>query len=283
MNKIFLCSFASPDLSRSKSRFIKQANQMKIYKNIKIFEFKDLENFKKEQIKNFLKEGKKRLYGYASWKPHIIKSYLDDIPKNSIVQYSDIGCHFNANGISRLIEYIKICKKKNILTFQYKKPKFKAFSKFNYQEYFEYEYTKSDLWRYLNIKNGSKFLKNQQILSGIIFFKNNQFTRNLLEKWCECSNINHLIDDSQSKFKNHPNFKEHRHDQSIFSLLCKKKGVFSLSASECEWAVFNNKRTWKHLLRFPIHAKRDKKYNLVKRFIIRQIKNIKRKVKNAKN
>ena len=76
--------------------------------------------------------------------------------------------------------------------------------------------------------------------------------------------------------KNHKDFVQHRHDQSIFSILCKKKNVYSLSASECEWAEYNNKRTWEHLNFFPILAKRDKKFNLFKRFISRQKKNIKK-------
>ena len=84
-----------------------------------------------------------------------------------------------------------------------------------------------------------------------------------------------LIDDSDSIEKNHENFIEHRHDQSIFSLICKREKVYFLSASECEWAEIKNKRTWKHLENYPILAKRDKKFNFFKRFIIRQKKNIK--------
>ena len=49
-----------------------------------------------------------------------------------------------------------------------------------------------------------------------------------------------------------------------------------LSASECEWGEDNKGRTWEHLKNFPILAKRDKKYNFLKRFINRQKKNFKR-------
>ena len=37
----------------------------------------------------------------------------------------------------------------------------------------------------------------------------------------------HNIDDTPSIIPNYPNFKEHRHDQSIFSLLTKKYNLFS--------------------------------------------------------
>ena len=34
---------------------------------------------------------------------------------------------------------------------------------------------------------------------------------------------------------------------------------------ECEWAEFENKRIWSHLFKYPILAKRDKEYNLIKK------------------
>ena len=49
-----------------------------------------------------------------------------------------------------------------------------------------------------------------------------------------------------------------------------------MSASECEWAENEKGRYWDHLKYFPILAKRDKKFNLFKRFYLRQLKNIKR-------
>ena len=157
MTKIFLCSFASNDLKRSRSRFIEQAKKLKLFQSIKVFGSKDLNKFKRRQIENFLKKGEKRLYCYACWKPYVIKSFLDEIPENSIMQYADIGCHFNIKGISRLHDYINICKKKNILTFQYIKQNFKKFKKFKFQRHLENEYTKADLWRHLRIKITQNF------------------------------------------------------------------------------------------------------------------------------
>ena len=63
------------------------------------------------------------MYGYASWKPEIILSYLNKIPTNSILQYSDIGCFFNSKGIKRLNDYVKIAQEKDILAFKYVEPK----------------------------------------------------------------------------------------------------------------------------------------------------------------
>ena len=123
MSKLYLCSFASPDLNASKIRFIKQSNTMNFYNDVKIYGFKDLSDQKKIQIEKLMKY-RKRLFGYASWKPEIILDYLDRIPEDAILQYSDIGCHLNKNGIERLKYYQHITEEENILGFQYFKPNF---------------------------------------------------------------------------------------------------------------------------------------------------------------
>ncbi len=276
MTNLYLCSFASPDLNRSKKRFLDQSNELNIYKDKKVFSFNDLSEKKKFQIKNFIKENKKRLYGYACWKPEIILNYLNKIPDGSILQYSDIGCHFNKSGLKRLKEYLEITNKNNILVFQYRKPNIKMDLNLKYQIYYEQEYTKSDLFSFLKIPTYSSIRNSEQIWSGTMFLKKNLETISLLEKWLEISHVNNLIDDSPSIQKNHCRFVEHRHDQSIFSILCKIRNIESLSVSECEWAEDENGRYWDHLKFFPILAKRDKKFNFLKRFFLRQTKTLKR-------
>ena len=276
---LYLCSFASPDLRKSKKRFLSQANEIGIYKSVKVFGIDDLSISKRKQIKNFFKNKKKRLFGYGCWKAEIIKNFLKKVPKNSIVQYTDIGCHLNINGLKRLKEYSSLCNKKGILTFQYKLPKqkkLKSIKDMKFQRYFEYEYTKMDLFKYLIKNNKTNIFNSEQIMSGIIFFKKNKFSLNLLSIWEKILKIDNLIDDSKSYFSNHKKFIEHRHDQSAFSLICKKKGVYSISSAECEWAEKKNKRIWQHLKSFPIHARRDKKYNIFKTFLNRQTKNLRR-------
>ena len=276
MKNFFLCSFASDDLYRSKTRFIKQASEMNIYEDIKVFKFADLNKDKKEQINLFLNKGNKRLFGYACWKPDIVLSYLDKLPENSILQYSDIGCVFNPRGKSRLRQYVEITEDMEILTFSYSQPDNDFNQNFKYQIYKEYQYTKADLSSYLGIHDDSQILKTEQIWSGTMFFKNNLFTKKILNEWSAICKINDLIDDSNSKIINDKDFIEHRHDQSAFSLICKKNNIFHLSVSECEWAEFQNNRTWVHLKNYPILAMRDKKKNFFKRFISRQKKNINR-------
>jgi len=279
IDNFYLCSFASPDLEKSKKRFLSQAKNIGVYKKVKVFGIDDLSVSTRKQIENFFKNKKKRLFGYGCWKAEIIKNFLKKVPNNSIVQYTDVGCHLNINGLNRLKQYTTLCSKKGILTFQYKLPKQKKLTlikNIKFQRYFEYEYTKMDLFKYIVKKNKTNIFNSEQIMSGIIFFKKNKFSLNLLSNWEKILKKNNLIDDSKSYFSNHKKFVEHRHDQSAFSLICKKKGVYSISSAECEWAEKKNKRIWQHLKNFPIHARRDKKYNIFKRFLNRQTKNLRR-------
>jgi hypothetical protein len=76
-----------------------------------------------------------------------------------------------------------------------------------------------------------------------------------------------LLDDTPSVTPNLLGFIEHRHDQAIWTLLCLKHRVKTLSAYEY-WYPMNNakklKPDWRALEQFPIHAKRDKDLGMLK-------------------
>jgi hypothetical protein len=49
LSKVYLCSFASPDLKLSENRFIKQSHELKFYDEVKVFGWKDLSLEKKNK------------------------------------------------------------------------------------------------------------------------------------------------------------------------------------------------------------------------------------------
>ena len=108
---LFLCSFASSDLDLSVERFVAQAKKLNIYCGIKVFRPKDLSSELNNRINRLIKDKGRYLYGYEIWKQKIISEYLKNIPENVILQYSDIGCHFNDSGIKRLNDYVSITEK----------------------------------------------------------------------------------------------------------------------------------------------------------------------------
>ena len=280
--KVYLCGFASPDLNLSVKRFITQASNLNFYQEIKVFRPKDFSEKLKKRISNlFKKGGKNRYYGFDVWRPEILFNILNSLPENSILQYSDIGCHFNKNGIERLKDYVSMAEKNNMTAFQYKDPP-EVIKKFNYnfQKYMEYEYTKGDVIKYFGLDFNSEIINSPQIWGGAFFIKKNDFAYNFLKAWEKANEHIELLDDSESKYKNHEKFVWSGGCQSIFSIICKLNQINTVSASECEWAEHNGIRKWDHLVNYPILAKRDKKYNILKRFLNRQKKNLKRLLKN---
>ena len=257
---IFLCSFASPDLFISKRRFLNQAKSMNFYKAIKVYSFNDLLEDTKKKIDKYLILKERRGYGFWIWKPEIILDALINIPDGSILQYSDLGCHINSGGLERLKEYMNICTKKNMITFQYFEPKNKK-KDLIYPDNIEYKYTKSDLMNFFKLNHKSIHMNFPQIISGNLFIKKNKENIEIIKNLLKIFNNMSLIDNSPSVSKNHIEFIEHRHDQSALSLLCKLNNIFSLSVYDhCEWALDKNGRNWIHLTASPVQARRDLKY-----------------------
>ena len=88
----------------------------------------------------------------------------------------------------------------------------------------EYQYTKSDLFHYFNSIKDRDITHTPQYWAGSFFLKKNIFSNKFLDQWIDVfiKNFN-LVDDSPSKIDNFDGFIENRHDQSVFSLLCKLK------------------------------------------------------------
>jgi len=280
MPKHVLCSFASPDLKLSALRFKRQAEEMNIYDSIKIFGYQDLDNDFKKYVSELISRGKKKGYGYWVWQTFFHKKILSEINYDDLYHWCDIGCHLNVSGIFRLKEYFRIVKEndKGILAFQYKNPDFiEKFNGYKFPNYMEYEYTKSDLIKFFNLNFDSPIINSPQIWGGSFFIRKCKESMELLDEHFDITrNRFDLIDDDEEKFleRKHPNFIQHRHSQSVLSILIKKLNVDNLSAYECEWALDEKgNRTFSHIVNYPINAKRDKKKNFFLRFISRQKKN----------
>ena len=92
-----------------------------------------------------------------------------------------------------------------------------------------------------------------QYQAGIIFIRKELKMVSLIQSWLDVySDDFHLADDTSSHSLNEPGFVEHRHDQSIFSLLLKRYGTSAIPAKD----VYNP--YWNLYSRYyPILNKRD--------------------------
>jgi hypothetical protein len=276
-SKTYLCGFASSDLFLSKLRYLKQAKNLNFYKKIFFYGPKDLSADVKKKINKYLLIGDRKIYGHGIWKPEVVYRSLLAIPDNSILQYSDVGCHFNPGGIKKLNYYQECCDKHEMLVFQYRDPLNKQLN-LKYLTYLEYEYTKSDLINYFNLKFNSEIINSPQIWSGTFFIKKTIRMIKFIKDWSDTFNDMKLVDNSSSVLPERDTFIQNRDDQSTFSVLCKLNNIFSLSVYDhCEWALNKNGRDWSNLKDSPIYAKRDLKYISIRAFSNNLKKIIKRK------
>ena len=154
---------------------------------------------------------------------------------NDILVYCDSGCEINQKGKNRLQEYFKIVSNSpyGILSFQM-------------SQHREYEWTKMDIFKKMAIDIDSSTFNSGQLIGGIIIIKKCEHSLKVFKEILEISENYNLINDSQSNLKNHPDFIENRHDQSISSIIRKKRGTEII---EDETVYMNNDT-------IPIYAKR---------------------------
>ena len=152
----------------------------------------------------------KRGYGLWVWKPQLILDTLQACAPGEHLVYLDAGCSINAAGRARFEDYCRMAEgaAAGVLGFQIALP--------------EKSYTKGDLFARLDAWH----LKDtQQVLGGIIVMQRNAESLRFVEEWRALAEDHQLISDAPSVVPNDPSFVKHRHDQSVFSLLCKLRGA----------------------------------------------------------
>lgn len=255
--KIF-CTFADSRLSRTLKRIKNQAHAIGIYDELHVLTETDLDFDFINRFKDHLIKGSKG-YGYWVWKPQIILQTLEKMNDGDLLQYTDAGCWINQKGKNRLLEYFELANEYGALAFQVKntfdEPHLNNFSLPSRN------WTKGDIFDYFNVRNNPEITDTEQIGAGIIFLKKSNDIVQLIKDWLRVYEDNFsLVDDTPSFSKNLDGFIENRHDQSIFGILCKLRGINTLSAFEYYYpsAEDPTKADWSKLHNYPIWAKRDK-------------------------
>ncbi len=203
-----LVSYGDAAFKASRERFRGEAERSGFFKSIWIFDPDTVKPLLNPETLDFMTKNK-RGGGYWVWKPVIVKHVLSLIPKEDIIVYADVGCSIDISGKKRLAEYAKMLNgKKNILAFRIAHLAEKC-------------WTKRDLSVELN--SPVEFLDSGQIMATVFIIRNTEGALEFLDRWIQISNASDfkLIDDTASQSANDTCFVENRHDQSIFSLLCK--------------------------------------------------------------
>jgi len=147
--------------------------------------------------------------GLWLWKPYIIIKSLRNTSTGDYIIYSDSGSHFIKN--SRYLTDALDASKKDLLSFELELP--------------EYAYTKRTTIYGMNLQDKG-FEKSNQRLASYIVLKNNSWTLDFFNEFLTAAKRFELLSPPTDRdFKDSPKLIDHRHDQSIFSLLSKKHEI----------------------------------------------------------
>lgn len=195
------------------NRLLKQANNTGLFDNISMYtqEYLALQPDFHNRHSEFIKQNS-RGFGYWLWKPYIIRQTMSEMNDGDVLLYLDCGCEIDVRKVDVIRQYIHYLKTEpaDIMgSFALK----------------ESDWTKADL---VNLIGATpEHMESKQYQAGALLLLVCPKTRNLVEEWYTLSCDYQNIDDSPSQLPNDSGFREHRHDQSIFSLLAKKYNIYS--------------------------------------------------------
>jgi len=237
LEKTHLICFATPSHFQRQANLVESAKRFGI-KNIYAYTNLDLgeewHRLHKEHLKHpeNIAGAYSRIYGYGSWKAHIILETIkkNQIPENDIIFY----CDSDTEIISSIEPLLEIVEKEKFLCFSVngctevewsKADTEKAILGFNPET--EIIHFRNNEERKFSFKNSelNRILLSDQYWTAYFFFKNNRENWEIITEWDVFMSDYYLVSDTPSRLRNLPVFKEHRHDQTILSLLLKKKGI----------------------------------------------------------
>jgi uncharacterized short protein YbdD (DUF466 family) len=204
-NKVYhFITFADQNCIGYANNIVESAKTIGKFNKIKIYEPSDLDNdfkIKNKYILDFTKG-----YGYYLWKPYVILKHLQLINDDEILCYCDSKYLFTDS-----IKNIKF----NDIYLTHNKP--------NEQTVIEKHFTKGDVFSIMNAFT-SEYTDTNQVWAGFVLLKKTKFTINFISEWLKyCENPDLITD--QSSYVHFNNFVEHRHDQSILSIVSKKNNI----------------------------------------------------------
>lgn len=179
-----------------------------------------------------------RGYGYWIWKSYLILKELKEMSDGDVLMYGDAGCEMNMEGKPRLYEYVDLLDQDpnqyGVISFELTHP--------------EYKFTKRAVFEYFQ---ASDTMKNTNMhMATVIILKKTDHSMKLIHEWYETMGKYEFANDRLSP-PEHPEFQDHRHDQSIFSVLRKIHGSIVIP----DETYFND---WSDGTSFPFWAKRTK-------------------------
>lgn len=229
---ITFLSFGNGTYTRSAKRIENEARRCGWFDNIEVYNQLRLEQTEFWQNHgNFCQENP-RGYGYWIWKPWLIRKTIESISDDDILVYADSGCTINTNCPKEYFDEIikNLCETPlGIYCHELSSCQ-------------EYKYTKPETIVALAADDK---LDTPQIMATILFIRKCEASLKFIDKWfewCIKNNYIYINDLYNIQYDVPENFVDHRHDQSIFSILVKKSSYAPYIVPDNTWK--NNDGSW---------------------------------------
>lgn len=149
--------------------------------------------------------------GLWLWKPYLIKKSLEQIEDGDYLIYSDAGSCF-VNKVKHLVDCFEKQGEGDIMLFTLQHP--------------EKMFTKRDVFITMAC-DSEEYTDSPQFLATYCMFRKSKDSVAFVDEWLKYSCDKKLIDNEANVLgmDNYPEFLANRNDQSILSLLAKKKGI----------------------------------------------------------
>jgi len=206
---VHLATYGDALYMKLKNDFIRSAEQSLFFDKIHSFSELDIDQAFYKNVYEPLMTS--RGGGYWIWKPYFVKLVLDSLQDNEILFYIDAGSHINSNGYQRFSDYIKMVKASATGTIDFG------------LHWREYQFTKQEVFDFF--RSPQQIVNSGQLVGGILILRKCAHVMMLVNKWYDIA-VNHSFLFTDEKIKQqHDGFIDHRHDQSIFSVIRKTYGA----------------------------------------------------------
>ncbi len=197
----WLISFADGEVHKSNQNFLISNAVNKGFTHIISYNKNDIDKTYYDKHSHILKQ--QRGAGYWLWKPYLIKKTLQMINDGEFLFYIDSGNSLVQNNVDFFIDKLNEAKA-DILLFK------------NY--YTNAQFIKRDTYKLMNIEE-DKYKDLYHLGAFVIILRKSNRSIEFIDQWLKYCENPQLITDVPSEIKNNPNFKDHRHDQAILTLL----------------------------------------------------------------
>ena len=228
--------FGNERFIKSRDRIINEASELKIFDNL----IKETEKICQEEpfkkvIENYNKNNPRkgnpgRGFYFYMWKPYVIYKNLLKLEDGDILFYTDCGMQIRNNknnqdkfnNLFSLVTNNELCPT-GIATFiTTGHPKNRK----------EIQYNKKEVFRYFKVLDNDEIKFSQQVQAGVTMIQKNDISMQIIKKWFDLTISNQELYIGDKRFcrkinteSQYPEFKAHRHDQSVWSILCKLNKV----------------------------------------------------------